>query len=416
MKHKITNSLHLLIFSLCLFPIKNLAQQAFVIKPIIDLVCQKSEQESSEYYKNIPFCGGKPHMYSSCIRIHQLLFNETVEITEERGNEVCISITNLFYITEKGNEPQTKYWAHKDGFITVEQLEKKDLDLHKFPHPISFSENLEPRKQNIITLLFPWYDPITNQTFSAGTRFVKSEKPLTGNTTPIYVFDPKAESFKETKIPLSYTVTVNHMKGKKQKIKTFVRILRKWANLKHGFIPYTWGGCSFTAICSQNSFIKMESGGVKNSISYFERPDYQHDPKTGFDCSGLVARVAQICAIPYFFKNTTTLATYLHELEHGDTLREGDLIWIPGHVMVVSNVSKNMLIEARGYASGYGKVHELPLNTVLAPINTYKDLVKAYRNKEQLQLLNVKGQVTATINDIKLLKLESVWSQKSNFM
>lgn len=399
-----------LVIAACSLQAEN--QKAFVIKPVIDLVCQYTDEDPRTHlYKKIPFCGCSPKAYSACPRTHQLLFNEVVDILEERNDQVYISIPHLFYTTAAHNKPQTKYWTLKENLMPIEHLEIKKCNIKNIPQPLSFThKNSETCNEHVITLIFPWHDPVTNQTFSAGTRFVLASNTTTNNSAIAYVFDKKTESFKETEIPLSCSLINNHIKSKNQKITAFATLLKKWANLPDGLIPYVLGGCSFTSMCKQNIFNKVEIEGKIPITSYFERPHYNQDIKTGFDCSGLVARAAQICSIPYFFKNTTTLVNNLQLLQNSESLENGDLLWIPGHVMIISDIANNKIIEARGYASGYGKVHEISLHELFKDINTYKDIVKTFFSKKNLQLLNSEGNVSSTINEMRLLKLRSVWN------
>src|SRR5690606_17679975 len=107
--------------------------------------------------------------------------------------------------------------------------------------------------------------------------------------------------------------------------------------------------------------------------------------KSGFDCSGVIARATQICGIPYFCKNTATIPHCLKPLQKEQELHNGDLILIRGHVMIVFDVAKNLLIEARGYTHGYGKLQEIPINQVFEGIQTYKDLTDAYFGRKVIK-------------------------------
>ena len=142
--------------------------------------------------------------------------------------------------------------------------------------------------------------------------------------------------------------------------------MRQWAKRKEGFIPYVWGGFSFT--------------DTIKTTSCFLLKDETTSPKTGLDCVGIIARVAQIYGIPYFYKNTTTIKQCLTPLARNSKLMTGDIIWVPGHVMIVADLTNHTLIEARGYDHGYGKVQEIPLNEEFKGINTYRDLIDAYHN------------------------------------
>lgn len=125
----------------------------------------------------------------------------------------------------------------------------------------------------------------------------------------------------------------------------------------------------------------------------------------------MILRGAQLCGIPYFFKNSTTLAQNLTPLQKNEDLENGDLIWFLGHVIIISDVKNNLVVEARGYEHSYGRVHEASLKTQFNNISTYEDLKKAYLEHIPLERLNLQGIVAKEIPTFKLLKLKSVWPQ-----
>jgi len=212
-------------------------------------------------------------------------------------------------------------------------------------------------------------------------------------------------NFKEINIPKNLVCRSSDLQTNKDRRALFVQLLKKWAHPGNGFIPYVWGGCSFVNIYTTD-FKKHE---LNNNLSYYARDEIKSCPKNGCDCSGLIARVAQACGIPYFFKNTTTMVTKLEALQKTDILQDGDLMWMPGHVLAVASVKDNTIIEARSYGSGFGKIHELPLNQVFKNINSYDDLLRSYFANKPLGLLNKDKEVKSTLTSYKLLKLASVW-------
>jgi cell wall-associated NlpC family hydrolase len=380
-------------------------QQALVIVPVADLVGEPLQNPAAFFeYKTLPVCGGTINTFASCPRIHQVLFNEQVTAHKQVGNEVLISIPNLFYITDGDkNKKNTLYWTLRSNIAYLDELPPVNIK-KLLPIPIDFKKGTITEK-NAVTLLFPFHDATTGLTFSAGTRFKKTDDKRNSNSQSVHVFNPTTNTWATTLMPASSLLTT---KNGERSIETFIRILKIWATHNNGCIPYVWGGCSFIDTSSAHQFTEQRTRHGDTDISYFAITDYNHTPKTGLDCSGLIARAAQMVGIPYFFKNTSTLAHYVPPLDKKHTLKDGDLIGTKGHVMVVSSIKNNTLIEARSYEHGYGRVHEIPLNRVFKDVNTYQDLIDAYFNKKTIYRIDKKGTVKDTIPEFKLLRLNAL--------
>ena len=87
----------------------------------------------------------------------------------------------------------------------------------------------------------------------------------------------------------------------------------------------------------------------------------------------------------------------------------GDILWIPGHVMIVSNKDNDELIEAAGYHKDYGEVHMLPLSKVFANITTYQQLKEFFLDEKTINILHKNGTIISTDKKIMILKLASLW-------
>lgn len=387
---------------------------AMVRVPVADLVGApiqtfKLAPTIKESYAKIAYCGAAPTPTQGTPRIHQLLLHETVEIVSEDGDEVCIIIPQLFFITHDLHKPQAMYWTLKKNLISLEKLSKNLSNTHKIPHSPSYKHPHEINKApHEVALIKPFFDPITHQTLSAGTRFVLDTSKELEQHAAVFVYDPKVSGFKTSFIPRDRLICLQ-ARSASHAISCFVNILKQWAHCHTGPIPYVWGGSSFTHCCN-HSFKEVKKRLASGTrISVYERPECPERPMSGFDCAGIISRAAQLCGIPYYFKNTYTLAHYLKSLSIDQHLQEGDLIWIPGHVMMVSDLKNNTIIEARGYSSNYGIVHEIALEKMFKDIKTYHDLIKAYHHQKPLTRLNKEGQEVEEIKRYKLLKLNSVW-------
>lgn len=379
-------------------------EQAVVIDPVVDLIgdplhrITKATGGFIQKFDDLPvsFQRGR-----HCPRLHQLLFNEQVTIIERYKDQVKVEIPNLFYQLAQSDKKQNIFWAPNGHFMPIDELKKNNIDTASLPQPIRYA-NSQPTHQTIISLIEPFADPITKKTYSIGTRFVAMQKHQIQNSYLVHVYDSQAKRMKRILIPSAYAFLEPAQK-QEDKVNLFVNLLKQWAHKENGFIPYVWGGCSFTNPIQHEHF---EIKHPNKLVAYFYRKESEHQhPKNGFDCSNLVARAAQICGIPYYFKNTTTALRNLTHVSLSDQIKNGDLLWYVGHIMIVSNVDENKLIEASSYDEGYGKVHEVPLNKIFKGINSYAELQDQLKIKQTIYRLTKLGTVSKPIYDIKILRL-----------
>jgi cell wall-associated NlpC family hydrolase len=339
--------------------------------------------------------------------MHQVLFNETVEILKETPDEYHINILNLFYVTDINKKQQAAYWVDKKAILPYSSFNAAKTT-NFIPQPIDFrpayvktTAGKQPKAQATIVLTKPLYNKTFNMIFSAGTRFV-AHPPHSRFAYTVCAWHPHTHKMITIKIPKSYAILQSE-RTPDEALSLYVELLKSWAHTK-GFIPYVWGGCSFSYTHPADAPFCLYAD--ENNKSYAIAYD-TNTQKSGFDCAGLIARAAQTAGIPYYYKNTATLATHLNPISGIDDLKEGDLIWIPGHVMAVASLKQNTLIEARHYSQGYGKIHEIPLNKVFKGINSYKDLLRTIKKNTVLERLDSKGKPVQMINRIKILSIIS---------
>lgn len=392
----------LLCVLLCLPVTRSNTQEAVIIVPVADLIGQPLASYTIRSYADLPLCPRQLHnRYNGCPRLHQALYNERVTLLKIVNNEVYIAITQLFY--DANNQKQATYWTDKNNIRTIADLKKTGIDQNTIPPALSFHNiSVTTDNQNSITLSKPWFDRKTGCTFSAGTRFIINKVP-TPRSPSIEVHAIDAQTLQP------YTMCIdkkhclfNKTKSKPEQRKLFLKIVREWAHLPGCFIPYVWGGSSFTS-CSRAQQIDEKKNNQPDA--YFSLCDYNESPKTGFDCAGLVSRAAQTAGIAYFYKNTTTLAHNLTPITTYASLQNGDLLWIPGHVMIISDIENGLLIEARSYHHGYGKVHEIRLDKVFKNIATYADLFKALQEKKPITRIDKDGSAKEEISNYRFLSL-----------
>lgn len=400
------------LFSITL--ISYVPQPAITTVPVADLLGDSlaainKEQGTHLTYQTLALCG-KPAGTYACPRIHQLLFNEEVEIVDENISEYKVKIPNLFFVTTEGNTLHATYWTSKKNLTKISTLAQQGVDLSLLPQPITMQQgkkSVHPAQQ-IVTLTHPYYDPTTHVTFSAGTRFVRASAQ--DDHIVVYVLNPKNMHIQKITLPLAICLDNSTLKTAAEKIKKFVKIARSWTQ-QQGFIPYVWGGCSFvhTAHNPQYTEQAIMTDKKKEIGHIWVLTGYDQPIKTGVDCAGLISRTAQICGIPYFFKNSITAATFLEQRGENELPKSGDIIWLPMHVMIVGDVKKNTMIEARIYAHGYGKVHEIPLHKAFKGIHTFAQLAHAIKAQKPLLRLDTHGNVVQTVVACKILNMESAW-------
>lgn len=394
-------------------------QKGIVIVPIAECVGQPMRtfypnSNPETRYTEIPFCGANTTSVT-CPRMHQLLLHEQVDILQEKDNELYIRIPHAFYVSHDDKKEHQEFWTLKKHIMPYDTLKKHAVAMHNFPEPIARTQNSvnttqSIAKQSIATLKQPFFNRATGQHLSAGTRFVECNAKQSSKVVSVYVFDPSTYRFNTIHIP-KHLCICNVPQDKNKCIELFIRILQSWAHQKKPYvIPYVLGGCSFIDTYPAYHFSLKSAIGQGNTQG--NAYAYNTAPTTianGFDCSGIILRAAHMAGIPYFCKNTSAIAANLQPLSAHDTLHNGDLIWIPGHVMIVADIQKNTIIEARGYEHGYGKVHEIPIKEQFQGIKTFQHLVDAYNAKKPLIRLDKNGTVVKTITNYKLFKLASVW-------
>ena len=388
------------------------SERGVVIVPVADLVGQPlatfyPSQIAKISYKTLPWSCYRSH-YEANARLHQLLFHEQVKIIERRGNELCVEVPHVYYTIPNESLPQTQYWTYAKNILSLSNLATQGGDIRLLPPPINFRNDTTTQKNSeIISLIEPWHDQKTGITFSAGTRFLKATKRTKTGMVDVYAINSHSSTIERLSLPRT-VVYSSFNKNTSQKINAFLGLLRKWAINDRGCIPYVLGGCSYTEVHGKNIFKIQRSQLTKQPLLYYERP-IARAVKTGFDCSNLILRAAQIVGIPYYFKNTHTLSNVLRSLSSKETIAEGDLIWMPGHVIIVSDMQKNLIIEAHSYDGGYGIIHEMPLKKTFKDISTFAELQMAYNAKKELKRLASNGSIQQIYKQFKILQLASVW-------
>ena len=320
----------------------------------------------------------------NCQRAHQALFNEVVEILDEKDDALQISLRNVTY---KSNDSISSFWTHKENITRLEAIENIDVR-RTIPHE-------EYAAKPTIVLTYPW------KGFSVGTRFIRlasGDDCQNCYTIARADFDDQSVIIDEVPCDCAQEERVQDpLSSRKLFIKNIKNLLTKVAQDQPGdVIGYVWGGSSFINGYQRDSFYEKDGLWQRHGKKYFY---------TGYDCSELVMRMAQIAGIKFPWKTTVAIRNNLQPLTQDDLLQQGDLIWIQGHVMIVSSIENNELIEARGYASGFGCVNKIKLCDMFEGIVTYDDLLADYYAHKPLLLKDAQGLFYKKFDTFALLKL-----------
>jgi hypothetical protein len=362
------------LFNFCAHNIEYAGQMAVISKPVIDM------SSSFPYCDHLPASGKE----KICRRANQGLYNEVVELIWIVANTVNIDYKKVIYgHDEEGNNYSTM-WTAQDGLTLL-----KNID----PFLRSMIPCMQKIDQPKLFLTAPWHG------FSVGSYFVRIPKKDTDMQYAIFLPNFAENTFSIEYINKEHALCVQPRTEEEARL-LFVALLynlieqAEYAQ-SNGIIPYVWGGCSFITTNKKDDFL-YEAGAWHRPCS--------GSVYTGYDCSGLIWRLAQCAGIEFPWKVSKMMAEHCRPIRDEEIVEIGDIIWFEGHVMVVADIENNRLIEAAGYSSGYGAVHCIPLAKRFGGIETYADLIDAYLNEYPVSLLNANGYESKKVI-IKLLKL-----------
>lgn len=365
-----------IVFSLCALDIPKL-RDAVIIKPIVD----------ASISMPIPINDPASPQNEKIRRAHQFLFNQRVSVIGQDQGCLVVQVTddNAIYGTRQEGLHNT-FWIKRSDIKMLNEIAK---DIRKtIPKSIY-------GKGSTIVLTYPW------KGLSTGTRLRYCPEYTTDQSYLVAYPDHQKNS-------ISYDY-VSHQDAIVETPKTSLESRALFVRLINGLmdrlyesgdkvIPYVWGGSSFIRAHAPNDYYLAEDG------SAWHRAGNQM-PYTGYDCSEFVMRMAQMVGINFPWKITTTMKDALSPLAPEDQLQEGDLIWTHGHIMLVSNLERNEVIESRGYSSGYGCVHRIRLCECLDGVETFNELCKRYVAQEPIRYKNKAGFLADKSQPFQLLKL-----------
>ncbi len=382
----------------------DLEKTAIVTAPVADLFVQSAQYYTSfkpatALYKHQAL-SCEPTVSLACMRAHQVIFNEMLVDANSDGKEVVGRIPNAVYdAVNRGiavQVPVATFYSDARSVVFLSELVQRGVPLDYIPAPVWQHDN----EQKTITLMLPWTDELASIHFSAGTRFVRILQNDTFTHYAVVYVD-----YKNMKPIMSFVPKALCVPSWKNKRLLFVHILRSLlAKARLGVIPYVWGGRSFVTPFPDKPYSLVSRTVLDKNVTYYQRmPAFQRP--MGFDCSGLVWRIAQMVGLPYNFSNTGMIDRQGQPLQPHEHVQLGDLIWLRGHVMIADDPVHNTLAEAAGYGAGFGKVHSIDLAKRMYGISTYADLEDAYRKQNCLMLLKADGSNATSCKPFKIVKL-----------
>lgn len=322
----------------------------------------------------------------SCPRAHQGLCNEIVICHECKDDQIKISFPHVIYGYDPSNGIiNNTFWTFKNDLVPLDQL---DAQIKESLPSSDYAQT------PTIVLTYPW------NSFSVGTRLKHLAHLDTALSYAIMHID-----YAHNNVFIDFVPRENALEEIKQEPsiarKLFVKVINSLVDRvtlsgAGNVIPYVWGGSSYTHAYKDGHFSQIDGAWQREENG---------TPYSGYDCSELVMRMAQIAGLDFPWKTSTAIQRALKEVCSADTLEDGDLIWVPGHVMIISNLEKNELIEARSYSVGFGCVHRASLDECFEGIKTYSDLRSHHSGAVTVQFKDRSGKVLEKKHTIKLLKL-----------
>jgi cell wall-associated NlpC family hydrolase len=390
----------------------NLENYGVINVPVADLTLYPVEYYSKtlsaeQLFKQLPLSAAQVSSKTSpCVRAHQALFNEVVKIIKTTHDQVCIEIPHLLYgIDPDTQQPLCIFWTLKKWVTPLPHLQKYDHQLQNIPPEQRTNNN------SVIILTAPFYESQTQTWYSFGTRFVHNAPTDTPEEYGIRLWNYKTNKMVIAQVPKKYSMQETIL-DPRQARKHFLTLIHNLLENHKGIIPYVWGGSSFLYPYKKVPASLNAVSFERNEINIWTRKEPYY-PHSGFDCSELIWRIAHMCNIAYPYKTTIMAEQFLEKLGPDEFPQEGDLIWLEGHIQIISNLVHNELIEASGYDAGFGKVQRAPLSHIFQDIATYQQLVEAYRKQKKIVRLTNSGTPYKEYSRCAILKLPTGIASKT---
>lgn len=378
------NPMILIIFYM-LMPLAIHAQKALITKPVSDLF-------GSPRTTTTPIPYAQQHAYGTlCPRLHQLLQHDVVEIIQQGPHYTQVRVPDFWYQTRIAPERCADFWIHNNDLLREKNIALDDWC--KLTGQTGKKQSPAP----FVTLIAPWYCKQLRTTFATGTKFYCTQAQKKPDNYHVYTLHPKHHTVQTIAIPQHcvYEPTAHTLD---ERFAYYQQLIKAWST-HNKIIPYVWGGCSMQYTCPDNRY-----HAVQHTDNKVYRRLNEPVQKTGVDCAGLIMLAARTAGLPYPLKNTTTIVRNGSETKAVE-LEIGDILWVPGHVLLVIDPHKGMLLEASHYTHGIGCVRSVHISKLFTAINSFADLEHAVKKKIPLKRQNRDGNVYQEIKQAKLISM-----------
>jgi hypothetical protein len=293
---------------------------------------------------------------------------------------VKVEHPNFSYISQNDNNEKIEshvFWISKNSIIPIKEI--IDFDVLKYIPCEKYI--LQKENFTVETLILPLM--IDGLWYSVGTKFVC--KNFNKNNFEIAILSKNNKYYNVKlitcgEIEKKFFNEKKYIKNKRKRFIDLLYMLNDYLQENKLCVPYVWGGT--TIIPLSGFFEKVE---YNQNIFWSWKNNIDRCYCGGIDCSALINVYARLAGFDFTYRNSLIQKNNLKKV--GKKIKSGDIVWVPGHVMII-DVKKNMCIESAGYSSGYGTFIINPLHDRFKNVFTAKDLYDLYKNKKPLIIKN----------------------------
>jgi hypothetical protein len=163
-------------------------------------------------------------------------------------------------------------------------------------------------------------------------------------------------------------------------------------------VAFVWGGSSFVKTYKRDDFYLDTAAGV------WQRKG-NTGPYSGYDQSEFVWRMSSMAGVRFPWKTTRAMRAALRPLLPDENLQKGDLIHVPGGVMIVADRDNDVIVRVSGYRWGKGCIHTCTVAEAFEGISTFDELLTVYRAGGTVLLKDRDGNPLEKEYELTLLKL-----------